>query len=110
MGELETSIQYLGGVGPKRAELLKQEFGISTLGDLISFYPFRYIDRSRIVPIASVDSDVSAVQIRGMVVISTLYGLSGAVIQRRTFDKASGREIVQNAPGAPSEIKFNAVK
>ena len=35
MGELETNIQYLGGVGPKRAELLRRELGIETLSDLI---------------------------------------------------------------------------
>ena len=47
---LESDIQYLPGVGPKRAELLRKELGINTFGDLIRLYPFRYIDRSSIVP------------------------------------------------------------
>ena len=44
--ELDTSIQYLSGVGPKRAVLLQRELGLETLSDLIHLYPFRYIDRS----------------------------------------------------------------
>ena len=54
MGELNTSIQYLSGVGPKRAELLRRELGIETLSDLIHLYPFRYIDRSGVTPIAQI--------------------------------------------------------
>ena len=42
----DTSIQYLSGVGPKRAALLKQELDIETVEDLISFFPFRYVDRN----------------------------------------------------------------
>ena len=55
MHELQTSIQYLSGVGPKRAVLLRQELGIETLSDLIHLYPFRYIDRSGITPVAQVN-------------------------------------------------------
>ena len=68
MGELSGNIQYLSGVGPKRAALLKSELGIETLGDLIRFYPFRYIDRSRVVPIAQVQPDLAYVQIRATVI------------------------------------------
>ena len=67
-GKLDGSIQYLSGVGPKRAALLKNESGIETLSDLIHFYPFRYIDRSRIAPIASITSDLAFVQIRATVI------------------------------------------
>ena len=42
-------IQFLPGVGPKRAQLLDKELGIKTIGDLIRFYPFRYIDKSSFV-------------------------------------------------------------
>lgn len=68
MGELSGNVQYLSGVGPKRAALLKSELGIETLGDLIHFYPFRYIDRSRVVPIAQVQPDLAYVQIRATVI------------------------------------------
>lgn len=68
MGELMTDIQYLQGVGPKRAELLKRELGIYTLSDLIHLYPFRYIDRSTIQNISSLSSDLAYVQIQAKVV------------------------------------------
>lgn len=68
MGESGTSIQFLSGVGPKRAELLKRELGLETLDDLIHFYPFRYIDRSGIQRIADITSDLAYVQIKARVV------------------------------------------
>lgn len=68
MGELMTDIQYLQGVGPKRAEMLKRELGIYTLSDLIHLYPFRYIDRSTIQKIAALSSDLAYVQIQAKVV------------------------------------------
>lgn len=71
MGELGTSIQFLSGVGPKRAELLKKELGLETLDDLIHFYPFRYIDRSSIHRIADVRSNLAFVQIKAKVVSLT---------------------------------------
>lgn len=71
MGELGTSIQFLSGVGPKRAELLKKELGLETLDDLIHFYPFRYIDRSSIHRIADMRSDLAFVQIKAKVVSLT---------------------------------------
>lgn len=43
---LITPIEYLKGVGPQRAEVLKKELGIFTFQDLIEYYPFRYVDRS----------------------------------------------------------------
>ena len=46
--KLETDVQFLPGVGPKRASLLRSELGVSTVGDLLRTFPFRYIDRSSI--------------------------------------------------------------
>ena len=65
--ELENSIQYLSGVGPKRAELIRRELGISTIGELIRFYPFRYIDRSGLTRIADVTPDLAYVQVLAQV-------------------------------------------
>ena len=84
MGELDTNIQYLGGVGPKRAELLRREFGIETLSDLIHLYPFRYVDRSGITPIAEARPDLASLQIRARVVSRTLYGPSGSIVSQDT--------------------------
>ena len=48
---LDMEIQFLPGVGPKRAELLRKELAVETVGDLLRMYPFRYIDKSSIVRI-----------------------------------------------------------
>ena len=56
-------IQYLPGVGPKRAALLGSELDIHTVGDLLRTYPFRYIDRSTVTPIADITPDMASVQI-----------------------------------------------
>ena len=80
MGELGSSIQFLSGVGPKRAQLLQKELGLETLGDLIHFYPFRYIDRSGITPIADVTPDAASIQLQARVVSRTLYGPSGSIV------------------------------
>lgn len=72
--ETDSDIQFLPGVGPKRARLLKQELGISTFGEMVRLYPFRYIDRSRTMPICEVNSDSAYIQIRAKVVSSGLVG------------------------------------
>lgn len=64
---LETPIEYLKGVGPKRGEILRKEIGVQTYYDLLTYYPFRYIDRSRFVPIGEINSDSTYIQIRGKV-------------------------------------------
>jgi ATP-dependent DNA helicase RecG len=43
----DTPVEYLKGVGPERAKLLKTEFDIHTFGDLLRWYPYRYVDRTR---------------------------------------------------------------
>ena len=48
---LDKEIKYLKGVGPKRAELLAKELGILTCRDILYYFPFKYIDRSRIYAI-----------------------------------------------------------
>lgn len=65
---LDTEIQFLPGVGPKRASLLARELGVSTIGDLVRIYPFRHIDRSTVTPIAEVVPDAAMVQVKGEVV------------------------------------------
>jgi ATP-dependent DNA helicase RecG len=60
-----TDIQYLHGVGPKRAELLRKELGISSYYDLLYYFPFRYIDRSVINHVNDLHGDEAAVQLKG---------------------------------------------
>ena len=61
---LDTPIEFLKGVGPKRAELLRKELGINSYYDLLTYYPFRYVDRSRFTKISEVNSDAAYLQIR----------------------------------------------
>jgi ATP-dependent DNA helicase RecG len=64
---LDTKITYLPGVGPKRAELLEKELNILTYRDLLCYYPYKYIDRTKFYKIAELDPDLPFVQIRGTV-------------------------------------------
>ena len=52
---LDTEIKYLPGIGPKRAELLEKELGIFTFRDMLHFFPFRYIDRSKVYTIRELE-------------------------------------------------------
>tara|TARA_A100001234_G_scaffold191763_1_gene178597 strand:- start:1360 stop:3462 length:2103 start_codon:yes stop_codon:yes gene_type:complete len=60
---LHTSIDYLKGVGPKRGEVLKSELGIYTYSHLLNYFPFRYIDRSRLIKINQISPDLGNVQL-----------------------------------------------
>ena len=71
---LNTDIQFLPGVGPKRAELLGEELGISTVGELLRLYPFRHIDKSTFVRIADARPDMAHIQIKATVMRVDLYG------------------------------------
>jgi ATP-dependent DNA helicase RecG len=62
---LETPIEYLKGVGPQRAEMLKSELGIFTFGHLLYHFPFRYIDRSKFYKISEISDDQLYIQIKG---------------------------------------------
>ena len=61
---LNTDIQFLPGVGPKRAELIGKELGISTVGELLRLYPFRHIDKSTFVRIADARPDMAHIQMQ----------------------------------------------
>ena len=66
MSELATlNIMYLSGVGPKKAELLKQEAKIASYEDLIYYFPYKYVDRSRIYAIREVDASMQHIQLKG---------------------------------------------
>jgi len=65
---LDTPIDYLKGVGPARADLLKKELKIFTYGDLLHHYPFRYIDKSTIYKIADLSAEMPSVQLKGQII------------------------------------------
>ena len=60
---LNTPIEFLKGVGPKRADILKSELGIYTFRDLLDHFPFRYVDRSKTVPVKNILESQGSVQI-----------------------------------------------
>ena len=65
MSELDSPIEFLKGVGPARAELLRSELNIRTFRDLLHYYPFRHIDRSKFYSIREIDPDSALVQVKG---------------------------------------------
>ena len=75
---METDIQYLPGVGPRRAALLRSELEVATVGDLVRLYPFRYIDRSSVQKIADLRPDQSYVQVVATVLKVRLFAKNGA--------------------------------
>ena len=80
MKNLDSDIQYISGVGPKRAALIKAELGCSTMGELLRIYPYRYIDRSRFYRISEIAGEEAYVQVKARVVSRTLLGPGGSVI------------------------------
>jgi ATP-dependent DNA helicase RecG len=65
---LATDIMYLPGVGPKRAELLRKELKINTYRDLLYFFPYKHIDRSRIYKISEITDGMPYIQVVGQIV------------------------------------------
>jgi ATP-dependent DNA helicase RecG len=64
---LQTSIEYLKGVGPARADLLRKELNIHTFEDLLYLFPFRHVDRSQVMKIADIRSDAAYIQVKGVI-------------------------------------------
>ena len=66
---LDKDIMYLPGVGPHKKELLVKELGVKSWGDLLAYFPYKYVDRSRIYPIHELTSDMPFVQIKARILI-----------------------------------------
>ncbi len=87
---LDTPVEFLKGVGPKRAELLRRELGISSFGDLLEFYPFRYVDRSKYYTVSQIRGDMPYVQLRGRISGITLHGKPRTSRMTATFSDDTG--------------------
>lgn len=61
------AIMYLQGVGPKKAEILQKEAGISSYEDLLFYFPYKYIDRSRFYKVSEVEGDMPFIQLKGRI-------------------------------------------
>lgn len=58
---------YVNGVGPTKKQILNKELGIMTFGDMLEYYPYKYVDRSHVYTISSLTQDMSFVQIKGRI-------------------------------------------
>ena len=87
---LDKEIENLKGVGPARATLLQREIGIFTYGDLLSYYPFRYVDRTRFVPIRDINETNSYLVIRGYITRLELLGTGRTQRLAATFSDSTG--------------------
>ncbi|QRX64513.1 ATP-dependent DNA helicase RecG [Dysgonomonadaceae bacterium zrk40] len=74
MNILQTDIKFVPGVGPKRAEILNKEIDAFTLGDLLRWYPYRYIDRTRIYYVHEIDSAQAYIQLKGKITAFESFG------------------------------------
>lgn len=71
---LSTPIEYLKGVGPQRADVLKKELSIFTYQDLINHYPFRYVDRTKFYKVRELSADLSSVQLLARLISKEIIG------------------------------------
>ncbi len=87
---LNQDIKFLQGVGPKRAELLKKELGLITFGDLLNYYPYKYIDRTRFYNISEIHSQMPFIQVKGTITNFEQTGTGHKQRLTATFQDESG--------------------
>ena len=117
MNILDTDIKYLPGIGPKRAELLAKEIGVHTYRDMLYYFPFRWIDKSKVYPISSIikDADILSddtpssayVQIRGVI---TRMEMVGAIKGRAVKGKTRLVATIQDATGNLELVFFSGLR
>lgn len=90
MTGLDNPIEYLKGVGPVKAALLRSELGVTTFGDLLCYFPFRHIDRSKFYFISEVDPNAALVQVKGCFTRIDTVGAKRAVRLVGVFQDAQG--------------------
>ncbi len=109
---LDSPIEFLKGVGPKRAELLRKEINIGTFGQLLEHYPFRYIDRSKIDKIIDISSESQTFQLKGIISDLQTTGKGRSVRLTAVLrDETASLELVwfQGIKWVKEKIKPNAV-
>ena len=73
---LSQDLQYLPGVGPNRKKMLSDELGIHTFGDLLEYYPYKYVDRSKIYTVHELTGDMPFVQVVGTILSFETFKMS----------------------------------
>ena len=92
-GILDQDIMYLPGVGPKRKEILSKELNITTWRDLLEYYPYKYVDRSKIYNINELNGAMPFVQIKGKILSFEEFAM-GARRKRVVAHFSDGRGVV----------------
>ena len=106
----QTSIAYLKGVGPSRADLLKKELGIKIFGDLINFFPHRYIDRTQFFKINQLQENSAEIQILGKVTsLKMVQQKKGSRLVGKFQDESGTMELIwfRGAKWIKDSIKIN---
>ena len=88
--KLHNNIEFLKGVGSKRAEILQKELNIFTWNDLIHHFPFRYVDKSKFYRIEEVNEDTQFIQIKGVLKSMQLIGANRKRRLQGTLEDDSG--------------------
>src|SRR5690554_169679 len=89
-GFLDQDIKFLPGVGPKRAALLEKELKIKTFGDLLYYFPYKYIDRTRFYKISEVHSQMPYIQIKGQSISLETVGMGNKQRLTARFSDGTG--------------------
>ncbi|HZH71967.1 MAG TPA: ATP-dependent DNA helicase RecG [Mariniphaga sp.] len=89
-GFLDQDIKFLPGVGPKRAALLEKELKIKTFGDLLYYFPYKYIDRTRFYKISEVHSQMPYIQIKGQIISIETVGMGNKQRLTARFSDGTG--------------------
>ncbi|MGV8963705.1 MAG: ATP-dependent DNA helicase RecG [Candidatus Saccharimonadaceae bacterium] len=74
MNILQTDIKFVPGIGPQRASILNKELEIFTLEDLLRYYPYRYVDRSRLYYVHEIEGSMPYVQLKGQITAFETFG------------------------------------
>lgn len=94
---LDTSIEFLKGIGPERAKFIKNVLGISTVEDVLTFYPLRYIDKSKIHKIGDLTEEPDAeIQLKGKIteIQELVYGKGKKRLVAKFRDESGTLELV----------------
>lgn len=110
---LDTPIEYLKGVGAKRAEMLQKDLQIFTFGDLLNHFPFRYIDKTQLHLIADLNPDSPYIQVKGRLSTPNLLGegRTRRLSAYLTDDQGDSIELVwfQNAAAVKTYLKAGGI-
>lgn len=109
---LNTPVEYLKNVGPQKADILKKELHIFKYSDLLAFYPFRYVDRTKFYKVKEITDDLPYVQLRGKITNTRTVGTKRSQRFIATFADETGMlDLVwfQGAKWISEKIKPNYI-